>query len=173
MFSCLTSGNNWVCARSAKVSRKGKQGMSQTGLRHPRYIKSGKALGGERTTLSPQSVVIFTLCTLRMQENPNTAIPLHQVFREKDGRKQGPETSRSITRHKGTNSRNLVLHSHKEAQVTGLEKYTKTFLEKVLSSYLIFAVFWRSLDHLEIKQRLLREKGLQAPNYLGFSSALA
>lgn len=36
MMHCLSSGNSRVCVRRAKVSRQGKEGMSEIGLRRPR-----------------------------------------------------------------------------------------------------------------------------------------
>lgn len=97
-----------MCVRSAKVSRKGKEGMSETGLKkeiHKKWESSKVGKVGECTTPSPQWVVTFTL---RMQENPNIATLLHQVLGEKRVRKYCPGTSRSTTRHRGTNSSNLV-----------------------------------------------------------------
>lgn len=94
-----------------------------------------------------QSAVAFTLCMLRMKENPNTAALLHQVLGGKKGRKQHLETTKSTSRQRCKSSRNLVLQFHKEVWVTGLEEHTKTVLEKDFIQLHKFTVFWRSLDH--------------------------
>lgn len=96
---------------------------------------------GECTALSPQPGVTFTLSSLEAGKFKCSHSSMPSFRGEKKGRKWCPGTSRSISRHRGTNSRNVGLRAHKEVQVTGQRKNTKTFLEKVLSSYVILLGF--------------------------------
>lgn len=106
-----------------------------------RSIKLGKLWVGECTALSPQPGVTFTLSSLEAGKFKCSHSSMPSFRGEKKGRKWCPGTSRSISRHRGKNSRNLGLRAHKEVQVTGQRKNTKTFLEKVLSSYVILLCF--------------------------------